>query len=132
MKSFKEVLTEAKDRFFKKNRNLTREQQKEFIELTKTHKKFEELVNDKIGWNKVHLASYEELLALKFLAKDTESAKKKKMKKLRHKGIKGLEEGEDYINVKTKNKYYLTYIPLNYKAAQILNTIHIGGCIHKG
>lgn len=134
MKSFIEMqmLDESKDRFWLKNKKLTPGQQQEFIDFTKSHKKFEKLVNDEIGWNRVYMYNYYTFKELKKRAKDTPSAKKKKMKKLRHKGIRGLEEGEDYINVNTKNKYYLTYIPLNYKAAQVIKTVHIGGCEHNG
>ena len=132
MKNFKELILEAKDRFFLKSKILTSDQKEELINFSKTHSKFEKMINDEIGWYNVHKVSYETFLDIKNRSLDTKSMKKRKARKLRHKGIRGLKEGEDYINIKTKNPYYLTYLPLNYKAAQVIKTSHIGDCIHNG
>ena len=102
MKTFIELLSEAKDRFFLKNKNLTPEQQQYFIDATKKYKNFETMVNNNIGWHKVHKADYDTLKWWLDASQNTKSAKKRKAKKLRHKGISGLTEGEDYINIKTK------------------------------
>ena len=132
MKSFIEIITEAKDRFIRKSKVLSKDEQDAVIKWIEKYKNFEDIINKEIGWNKVHKVSFDTLTDYLAIATDTKSAKKKQAKKLRHKGIKGLKEGEDYINVKTKNPYYLTYIPLHYGAAQVIKTSHIGGCTHDG
>lgn len=118
MKNFTQYLIESKDRFIKKNKNLTKDQKKELIKFFKTNRQAE----NKIDWNKSSNMTYDDFLAIMM---ETKSGRKTKIK---HQKIKGLTEGKDYIHVRMKTKEYLAYIPLTFDAAQKFNTKELGVC----
>lgn len=121
MKTFTEYLTEKKDHIIKKMPNLSQDEKEVVIDFFKKKPNMENRI-DWNKWRKLHFGDFQEVMA------DTKSSIKRKAQKLRHKGIKGLKEGEDYIHIKTKNKEYLVYIPLNPQAAKVIASAHIGGC----
>lgn len=134
MKSFKTYyLTEDKTRFIKKNKNLSRAEKDVVINF---FKEYEQAVKQnhrtKIDWNKSGDMTYDDFEQIMDIIKNSPSALKAKARKLRHKGIKGLKEGEDYVTVKTRNKAFLCYIPLHAKANQVIFSSHIGGVGHTG
>ncbi len=118
MKSFKFYLLESKDRFIKKNKNLTRHQQKELIKFFSMNRQAE----SKVDWNKAHIMTYDEF---EVIMTQTRSGRQTKLK---HHSLKGLKEGTDYVHVRMKTKSYLAYIPLNYETAQKFNTKKLGVC----
>jgi hypothetical protein len=127
MKTYIQFITEKKDHIINKIPNLTSAEKKEVIKFFKKKPNLE----NKIDWNNYKRLTWHDF---EELMKETKSEKRRKEKKLRHKGIKGLIEGEDYININTKNKYYLTYAALNAKAAKVMASETFGGinCRHNG
>ena len=130
MKKFIEYLTEDKSRFIKKNKNLTDAEKKEVIKWFKGHVHAEaKFLRDNGNNPKVFTTmTYINFLEIKKESENTKSAKKRKMQKLRHQGIKGLKEGEDYVRVPLKTKSFLAYVPLHSKAAQVIGSSNIGDC----
>ncbi len=120
-----DYLDEKKDHIIKKMPLLSSDEKTQLINFFKKKTNLEA----KIDWNKWKKLTFDDFAEV---MKDTTSAKKKRAKVQRHKGISGLKEGEDYIHVKTKNKQFLVYIPLHYKANQIIFSSHIGNCTHQG
>jgi len=118
MKSYKELLIEKKDHIIKRLKNLSKEEKSLLISFFKKNPHTE----NKIDWNNNNLIfnDFKDIL--------TSVSKRKKKRALKDKGIRGLKKGEDYINIKLKNKEYLAYIPLNYEASKSIATAHIGNC----
>jgi hypothetical protein len=133
MLDFVQYINEAdKSRFVKKNPNLTKAQKLIVIDWLKTHRQAEKKLlrannNDPNIFSQWQWQSF-----VNIMSSDTKSSLKKKAKALRHKGISGLKENEDYIHMKIKNKYFLVYIPLHYEASKIIMSVHIGDCHHEG
>ena len=133
MRSFKYYLTEDKSRFIKKNKNLSRDQKRTIIDFfDKNEQAVKRNHKTKIDWNKSSDMKWNDFEKIMTIIKNSPSALKAKARKLRHKGITGLKEGVDYVTVKTKNKSFLCYIPLHYKANQVIFSAHIGGVVHDG
>ncbi len=122
---FHNSLFEKKDHIINKMPKLAGSEKVQLIDFFKKKVNLE----TKIDWNKWKTLTFDDFSEV---MKDTASAKKKRAKVLRHQGISGLKEGEDYIHVKTKNKSFLVYIPLHYKANQVIFSSHIGDCTHQG
>jgi len=118
MKTFVEYLTEAKDRFINKNRNLTDDQKKEIIKFFKTTRQAERLID----WNNYRKLTYDDFLNI--MVKFRSGRKTK----LRHKNISGLKEGVDYINIVMKTKKFLAYAIMNYEASKIIASDRVGPC----
>lgn len=122
MKSFTQYLVEADySRFLKKNNNLSDTQRDEInTYFSKTNTQ----AGSGIDWQskKVRKWSYDDFLDIMIKSK---SGRKQVIK---HKAIKGLTEGDDYVHVRMPSKEYLAYIPLNYEAAQKFNTRDMGVC----
>lgn len=74
MKTYKQLLSESKDRFFRKNSTLTSEQEEELIDAVKKYKRFEQLIDAEIGWNKVSRTSYYKLKEILNRAMDSKSS----------------------------------------------------------
>ena len=119
IKSFKDTLiTEDKSRFVNKNPHLHPKEKEEINKFLKINNQ----ADGKLDANKATTMTYSEFQA--FMTSFTSGRKMV----LAHKGIKGLNEGKDYIHVKTKSTEYLCYIPLNYATAQKFNTDALGVC----
>ena len=120
MKTFIQYLTEAKDRFINKNRNLSKEQKKELIDFFKTNRQAE----SDIDWNKSHKYSYDQFFDI--MAKYRSGRRKVKKFKCQDK-LKGLTKDQDYVHVRMKTKEYCAYIPLSHDTAQKFNTDRVIG-----
>ncbi|RLA61048.1 MAG: hypothetical protein DRQ78_08980 [Epsilonproteobacteria bacterium] len=118
MKSFKELLSEKKDHLIKKNKNLSDEEKDILIAHFKKYPHLENQIN----WNNKKLTFDD------FSGVLLSTSKRQKKKALKDKGIGGLKEGEDYINIRLRTKGYLAYAPLNYEASKSIATKHIGQC----
>lgn len=119
LKSFKQTLiTEDKSRFVNKNPHLHPKEKEEINKFLKINNQ----ADGKLDANKATTMTYSEFQS--FMTSFTSGRKMV----LAHKGIKGLQEGKDYIHVKTKSAEYLCYIPLNYATAQKFNTDALGVC----
>lgn len=129
---FMDFINEDKSRFVKKNRNLNRYQQDDFIDWLRdhTHAETKYLRKNKNNPKVFTNMTWDEAQSL--MATETKTSKKKAAKALRHKGISGLKEKDDYIHVKTRNKMFLVYIPLHAEAAKVIMSVHIGDCWHEG
>jgi len=121
MKSFKQLISEKKDHIIKKMPNLSDEEKAILIDFFKKKPNLE----SKINWNKWKKLTFADF---KPVMKETSSERKRKEQKQRRKGISGLKRGKDYIELKTRNKEYDVYIPLNPKASKVIASPHIGGC----
>ncbi len=132
MKTFRQLIFEDKARFIRKNKNLSPQEQDEIIAFFDSHNHSEKKFTQKYGTRGFVTFKYEEFTEWIEQSSDTNSQQKKKAKKMRHRGIKGMKEGEDYVHVKTSNPYFTCYIPLNYKANQVIFSSHIGNCRHDG
>ena len=120
MKSFVEYLIENKDRFIKKNKNLTDNQKDEIIKYFRKNRQAEK----KIDWNKsgnMTISDFEDIMM------QSKMGRKKKVKCASIK-IKGLTEEKDYINLRMKTKDFCAFIPLTFEAAQKFNTRELGMC----
>jgi hypothetical protein len=70
---------------------------------------------------------------LKEFIRDLESAEKfvsktAKQKQVKESGIKGLKEGEDYLEFETGNPDIQAYAPLNWEASKLIASEDIGSC----
>lgn len=118
MQSFTNFLTEDKNRFIRKNKNLTNDQKKEVSNFFKVNRQAE----NKVDWNKSKTMTYDDFADIMI---QTKSGRKTIIK---HKAIKGLKEGMDYVHVRMPSKEYLAYIPLDFETAQKFNTRELGVC----
>ncbi len=119
MISFTQYLTESKDRIINKMPLLSYDEKKELISFFKKHPNYE----NKIDWNK-----WKKLKFSDFSFALSTKSKRSKKKALKHKGISGLKEGEDYVHVKLKSKDYLAYIPLTWEASRDIASKYIANC----
>ena len=128
MKTFKQLVStnqlifEKKDHIIKKIPSLSKEQKKEITDFFKKKPNLE----SKINWNNWKRLTYDDFT--KIMNTETTTQKKKRRQKERRGGLQGLQRGKDYIEIKTKNKNFDVYIPLNPKAARVIASIHIGKC----
>jgi hypothetical protein len=123
MKSFKQYINEDIRSKLKKLKNLST---KEKSDLEKFFKRNAHLESDPtINWNDKNLvfADFDELMSRRSFRK-----LKKRVKK---KGLYGMIEGKDYIDVSYMCEYYNLYIPLNFDASRMFGTKYIGKCIGK-
>ena len=98
MKKFIEYLTESKDRFNKKNKNLTKEQKKEIISFFKVNRQAERDVE----WNISHMYDYERFFNIMMKYKSGRKSKTTKMKC--QSNLSGLTKDQDYVHLKLKSK----------------------------
>ena len=122
MKTFGEfLLIEKKDHLIKKLKNLTKDQKDEIIQKFDQRRDLE----NKIDWNnkKLSYADFSEILST--VSKRGEMKRAKKAVKER--GIKGLKEGKDYVEIDVQGDW-VGYIPLNHKASSIIASDKIGNC----
>jgi len=121
MKRFLELINEKKDHIIKKMPNLSDEEKAVLINFFKKKPNLE----SKIDWNKWRKLTFADFADV---MKETKTEKKRKLQKARREGLKGLKKNKDYIELRTNNKNYDVYIPLNPKAARVIASVHIGGC----
>jgi hypothetical protein len=117
-----QLLFEKKDHIIKKIPSLTNNQKKEVIDFFRTKPNLE----NKIDWNRWKRLTYDDFR--KVMDAESPSQKKRRRQKERRLGLKGLQRGKDYIEIKTKNKDYDVYVPLNPKAARVIASTHFGNC----
>ncbi len=121
--SYYKYITENKDRFIDKNKNLTNDQKRKAKEWVAGHnhtvKRFvkQQPNHSSDVFSYMTWEEYEELFDT-----ETKTSKKRDLKRLRHQGVSGMVEGKDYYSLKLSNPYYVAYIPLHYEAAQIIGT----------
>lgn len=111
-------------RFLKKNRNLSKAQQKEINDyFSKENNQAGATIGTEIGWQskKIKNMSYDDFLDIMI---DYKSGRRIALKAPKIKGKKN----EDFIHLKIKNKDFLAYIPLNWKTAKFMNTDKFGVC----
>lgn len=122
MKSFVEILTEAKDRFIKKNRNLSKEQQEELIAFFRSNNRAEKDVEDEYGWQKGSLSmTYDQFVGIMNRYKGGRKALAKTKKVKCPDNLKGLKKNVDYVHLRIKHPEYCAYIPLSHDTAQKFN-----------
>ncbi|MFW6225421.1 MAG: hypothetical protein ACOC3V_00515 [bacterium] len=110
---------EKKDHIIKKIPSLTDEQKKELIDFFNRHPNYE----NKINWNNWQNLTYDDFLEVLNIESKTQ-----KRKSVKSKGIRGLKEGEDYLEIPVDNPYINAYVPLNYEASKFIASKYIGGC----
>ncbi len=125
MKSFKAhiLLTEAKDRFIKKNRNFSDEQKDEIIKFFSQNRQAE----GDVDWNRSAKMTYDDFFEVMSRYKSGRKGNNKSTKMKCPSNLKGLKKGEDYVHLKINNPNYCTYIPLHYEAAKLFNTERVIG-----
>lgn len=120
MLSFREhMLTEKKDHIIKKMPNLDNYQKELLIKFFKKRTDLE----SKVDWNKWKKLTFDDFEPL--LQNISKRGRKLAVK---HKGVRGMKEGTDYIHVKMKNTDYLAYIPLTIEASKLIGGKNIGNC----
>jgi hypothetical protein len=118
-KLYKMLLPEKKDHVIKKLKNLSGDQKEELIAFFKKYPNYE----SKIDWNNKEL-SYKDFKDIMGKVSKTQ-----KLKDVKQKGIKGLEHGVDYIDLKTSSKGYDAYMPLTHEGSKHIASKYIGaGC----
>jgi len=119
IKIFKNLnLLEKKDHIIRKIPNLTSEQKEELINFFNKHPNYE----NRIDWNKWKTLTYEDFKDILGIESKTQRKKSVKIS-----GIKGLKEGEDYIQLKNLPDDTQGYIPLNYEASKFIASRYVGG-----
>jgi hypothetical protein len=120
-----------KERFIRKNKNLTEFQQDELIEHLDRYDYKEDIINREIGWQNFHKATWTDIQPI--IELESKSLKKKRVKSL---GINGLTKNEDYVvvngveytpNFSTYGKLTGVYMPLNHEASQHIASKYVGG-----
>lgn len=112
-------LLEKKDHLIKKVPSLTPTQKDEIIAHFQKfpHKESE------IDWNKLNQLTYDDFK--KVMDQESNSQRKKLV---RDRGISGMKEGEDYLDLSDEDEDYLAYIPLSYEASKLIASKYVGGC----
>jgi len=119
IKIFKNLnLLEKKDHIIRKIPNLTNEQKEELINFFDKHPNYE----NRIDWNRWRTLTYEDFKGILEIESKTQKKKSVKIS-----GIKGLKEGEDYIQLKGLPDDTQGYIPLNYEASKFIASRYVGG-----
>jgi hypothetical protein len=123
MKSFNQysILLEDIRSKVKKLRKLSPEDKKRVIDFFKQNRHLE----DKIDWNNKNLT----ITDFQVVFHTPTKAKIKKAVKKR--GISGLQEGIDYIDVTYMFENHNAYIPLTYEASKHIASSYIGRCTGK-
>ena len=111
-------LLEKKDHIIRKMPNLTSEQKEELINFFNRHPNYE----NRVDWNKWKTLTYEDFKDI--LEIESKTQRKKSVKT---RGIKGLKEGKDYIQLKNLPDDIQGYIPLNYEASKFIASRYVGG-----
>jgi len=111
-------LLEKKDHIIRKMPNLTSEQKEELINFFNKHPNYE----NRIDWNKWKTLTYDDFKNV--LGIESKTQRKKSVKT---KGIRGLKEGEDYVQLKELPNNVEAYIPLNYEASKFIASKYVGG-----
>jgi len=130
MKTFLEQLTEAKDKFIDKNRNLTPEQKEELKTFFRNNSRAEKEVEDKYKWSKSKNLTYDDFVIVmnnhpsgrKMLAKTSKRVHCQT-------NLRGLTPNEDYVHLKIKSRDYCAYIPLSYETAKMFNKDKVIGTV---
>lgn len=122
MKSFLDLLTEAKDRFIKKNKNLTKDQQEELIAFFRSNNKAEKDVEKEYGWQRGSSSmTYDDFVEIMNRYKGGRKALAKSKKVKCPDNLKGLTKNKDYVHLKIRHPEYCAYIPLSHDTAQKFN-----------
>lgn len=110
MERFKDLrkLNESKESIIRRIPSLTNEQRKEAIDFFNKHNDYEK----EIDWNLWRTLTWEDLKAV------IDKPRYSKSQGRKH-GVKGLEEGKDYLLI-TDTDRYTVYQPLSHVGAQIL------------
>ena len=122
VKKYTSIILERKDHIIDKIPSLTQDEKEEIKKFFHRKSNMENLI-DWNKWRKLTYADFEKIMREK-----TKSEKKRELQKLRRQGLKGMKEGEDYIEVRLKNKDYIAFIPLNPNAARVFASKHFGNC----
>ena len=112
------ILFEKKDHLIKRLRNLTDEQKQEVIDFFKKKPNLE----NRIDWNRRDL-TYEDFLEV--MDPERNMTKTQRRRLVKSSGIRGLEEGEDYIALDAPDNID-AYIPLKYEASKLIACKDIG------
>jgi len=119
MRSFTEFLVEKKDHIIKKMPLLSKDEKEHLIKIfgQKPH------LENQINWNKWKTLTYADFAEIIL-----STSKREKKKVVKSKGIKGLKENVDYIELNLKDKTFEAYIPLTWEASKMIASKYIGNC----
>ncbi len=119
MKSYKEyILNEKKDHIIKKMPNLTEVEKELLIDFFNNRTDLE----SKVDWNKwktLDISDFEP-----FLSNVSKSGRKRAFKM---KGIAGLKEGTDYLELQLSNPMFKAYVALTIETSKLLGSSRFGG-----
>ena len=99
-----------------KNGNITEEQFQIADEFFKTYSAFE----NEIDWNRGLKITWDDLKAVIYKERNSESKTRKKIRK----GLEGFEEGKDYL-VLEENGYYTAYQPFTWEASRMIASHYV-------
>lgn len=116
-------LLENKEHFIKKLKNLSDDEKKQIIDFYSS-KNWNNTLENMIDWTNKDLTFDDFKKVLNY------TSKSERKKSVAATGIKGLKEGEDYLELKTDGTYK-AYLVLNFQASILIASNKVGSCVGK-